>query len=95
MIVNCQWSEITWSRCSVSCKTNSDKGSRTGTRFVIQEAQNGGLDCTGSSTLQEPCQNLPQCGKMIEYKLEFYFERNKNPIKYFAFIFKSIEKFNS
>ena len=95
MIVDCQWSEITWSRCSISCKTNSDKGSRTGTRFVIQEAQNGGLDCTGSSTLQEPCQNLPQCGKMIEYKLEFYFECNKKVSFLFVSILKFIEKLHS
>ena len=63
IVVDCQWSEITWSRCSVSCQTNTDRGFRSGTRFVIQEAQNGGLDCSGNSDLEEPCQNLPQCGK--------------------------------
>ena len=47
----------------MSCQTNADRGYRTGTRYVIQEAQNGGLDCSGNSDLKEPCQNLPQCGK--------------------------------
>ena len=69
--IDCRWSEIIWSSCSVSCQTDYDKGIRTGTRFVVQEAQNGGLECRGSNVLQESCQNLPRCGMLNPSVLGF------------------------
>ena len=71
--IDCRWSEISWSRCSVSCQTDSEQGIRTGTRLVVQEAQNGGLECEGSTTVQEPCQNLPRCGILNQSVLKFKF----------------------
>ena len=69
--IDCRWSEINWSSCSVSCQSDYEQGIRTGTRFVVQEAQNGGLECRGSNVLQESCQNLPRCGMLNPSVLKF------------------------
>ena len=50
--VNCQWGQWTeWASCSVTC----GGGTQSSTRFIEQEALNGGARCVGDSIRDRPC----------------------------------------
>ena len=56
LLVNCTWSDWTWSDCSKSC----DNGTQNGTRTIDQAAMHGGIECTGPSEKMQSC-NTQMC----------------------------------
>ena len=60
--IDCKWSEYgDWAQCSATC----GKGMRERTRTVVQEASNGGAECSGSDKESEDCTGTP-CGKDLK-----------------------------
>ena len=53
--INCKWNDWNVGECSKSCAG----GTRTNTRTLRWEAQDGGT-CEGNSTVNEPC-NTQEC----------------------------------
>ena len=55
--VDCEWSNWTWSECSVTC----GNGERLGTRTVLRERQGAGQACSGRSSTREVCSQKACC----------------------------------
>ena len=72
-IVHCEWSDWEVTDCDKSC----GGGTLTETRTVTVEAQHGGEECTGESSITKSC-NVQEC------------PGNRDTLNHFLFLFYSI-----
>ena len=50
-VEDCRWSPIFWGPCNETC----GGGSQSGVRWMEQEAENGGSNCTGDTVVSRSC----------------------------------------
>jgi len=63
-IRSCKWSEWgEWNSCTTTCGT----GTKLRYRFVAEQAENGGRDCKGPSTVADQCFSATACPIHCEY----------------------------
>ena len=61
--VDCQWSK--W-QISENCNGTCGTAYRRYTRTIIQQAENGGQECTEGTFKYEKCQDLPRCPRCLD-----------------------------